>query len=146
MSAGFGLRQSSGALESRNSPKSSYNPNMKCSPHQKDAVAVCVYCGRALCAECVRPALGVRTACSTECAEALANGDKALRTILHQSVQTTRASAFYCYICGGLSLSAAIIAWFMLPSPFLILFTASCGIVLIIAGAWYGQVAQRKES
>jgi hypothetical protein len=118
---------------------------MKCSPHQKEAVAVCVYCGKALCPECIRPAPGARMACSTECATALASGEKALRTMLHQTVQTTRASAFYCYICGGLSLGAAIIAWFMLPSPFLILFTASCGIVLLIAGAWYGRVAQRKE-
>jgi len=84
-------------------------------------------------------------ACSTDCAAALANADKALRTLLHQTLQSTRASAFYCYICAGLSLSAAAVAWFMLPSPFLILFTAGCGIVLIVAGAWYGRVAKQKE-
>src|SRR5690349_18071648 len=106
---------------------------MKSAAHQKEAVAMCVYCGKALCPDCITATPGVRMTCSTTCAEALAGVDKAVRTLLHQSIQTTRASAFYCYICGGLSLSAAVIAWFMLPSPFLILFTAGCGVVLIVA-------------
>ena len=75
--------------------------------------------------------------CSADCAAALARGDRAMQMILHQSVQTTRASAFYCYVCGGLSLAAAVVAWFMLPSPFLILFTGGCGIVLLVSGAYY---------
>src|SRR6266404_1338147 len=119
---------------------------MKCSPHQKEAVAVCIYCGKALCPECVTPAPGVRMACSTDCAAALANADKALRTLLHQTLQSTRASAFYCYICAGLSLSAAAVAWFMLPSPFRIWSSAGCRIVLIVAGGWCGCVAKQEES
>ena len=64
-----------------------------------------------------------------------------MRLILQQSVQSLRASAFYCYLCGGLSAAAAVVAWFMLPSPFLILFTGACAIVLIISGVWYGRGA-----
>ena len=83
--------------------------------------------------------------CSSDCAAALAHDDKAMRLILQQSVQSLRASAFYCYLCGGLSAAAAVVAWFMLPSPFLILFTGACAIVLIISGVWYGRGASRQS-
>jgi len=84
--------------------------------------------------------------CSSDCAAALAHADKGMEMILHQSVQNTRASAFYCYVCGGLSLASSVVAWFMLPSPFLILFTAGCGMVLILSGVWYSRVARKKVS
>jgi hypothetical protein len=67
-----------------------------------------------------------------------------MAALLRQSAQNTRASAFYCYLCGSLSLMAAIVAWFMLPSPFLILFTGGCGVALVISGAWYGRAARQQ--
>ena len=112
---------------------------MKCSPHNAEAIAMCVYCGRGLCSQCAPQAGASRLTCSSDCAAALAREEKILGLLLRQSVQNTRASAFYCYICGGLSLAGALVAWFMLPSPFLILFTAGCGVVLLICGAWYGR-------
>jgi hypothetical protein len=54
----------------------------------------------------------------------------------------SKASAFYCYLCGGLSAGAAVAAWFMLPSPFLIYFTGACALVLFAAGFWYGRGAK----
>lgn len=65
-----------------------------------------------------------------------------LGMLVRQTVQNTRASAFYCYLCGGLSLAAGVVAWFMLPSPFLILFTAGCGVALVVSGAWYGRASR----
>ena len=38
---------------------------------------------------------------------------------------------------------AAVAAWFMLPSPFLIFFTAGAALVLFAAGFWYGRGAKR---
>lgn len=119
---------------------------MKCLIHTgQDAVGVCAYCGRAMCAECVVSPSG-RLSCSTACADALWRGEKALETILRQSLRTARASAFYCYLCAALSASAAVVAWFMLPSPFLILFTAGCAVVLFISGIWYGLAARDKRN
>jgi hypothetical protein len=69
-----------------------------------------------------------------------------MQMVLQQGVQNARASAFYCYLCGGLSAVAAIVAWFILPSPFLILFTGGCALVLIVSGIWYGRVARRHAS
>ncbi len=83
--------------------------------------------------------------CSNECATALAHADQALQTILQRSVQSARASAFYCYVTAGLSAAAAIVAWFMLPSLFLILFTSGCAVVLLLSGLWYGHATKNQN-
>ena len=83
--------------------------------------------------------------CSSDCAAALARADQAMQLILRRSAQGARANAFYCYISGGLSAAAAVVAWFMLPSPFLILFTAACAVVLVAAGFWYGRAAREQN-
>jgi len=118
---------------------------MKCLKHNAEAVAVCAYCGRALCAECV-PAPGPRRmVCSEDCAAALDRAERGLELILQKSLQSARASAFYCYVCGGLSAAAAVGAWFTLPSPFLIWFTGGCALVLIASGVWYGRIARKTK-
>jgi len=117
---------------------------MKCFKHKTDAVAVCAYCGRAMCEECVPSAVATRMVCSTHCAAALAQQDRGLQSILQKSVQSLTASAFYCYLCGGLSAAAAITAWFLLPSTFLILFTGACAVVLFASGIWYTLVSRKQ--
>jgi hypothetical protein len=64
-----------------------------------------------------------------------------MQMMLQHGRQNAKASAFYCYLCAGLSAAAAIAAWFMLPSPFLILFTGGCALVLTASGVWYGRIA-----
>ena len=116
---------------------------MKCFNHNAaDAVAVCAYCGRALCPACLPAPAASRVVCSSECKAALERNEQAMRLLLDKSVQSARASAFYCYLCGGLSAGAAVAAWFMLPSPFLIYFTAACALVCFAAGFWHGRGAK----
>jgi hypothetical protein len=115
---------------------------MKCCKHiANDAVAVCANCGRGLCPDCVPSPSNGRVACSAHCAAELTANTKALQLLLHKSAQSAQASAFYCYLTGGLSAAAAVAAWFMLPSPFLIWFTAGCALALFAAGFWHGRVA-----
>ena len=117
---------------------------MKCFKHHSaDAVAVCSCCGRGLCPDCVQVPTATRIVCSSDCTTALAQDAKAVRLLLDKSVQSAKASAFYCYLTGALSAGAAVAAWFMLPSPFLIYFTAACALVLFAAGFWYGRVARQ---
>ena len=116
---------------------------MKCFKHPGEAVGVCAHCGRAVCNECIKPS-DARLACSQECAAALVEGDMAIRQLLHKSSQSARASAFYCYLTGALSAAAAVGAWFLLPSPFLILFTGGCALALIASGIWYSRTAGRQ--
>jgi hypothetical protein len=117
---------------------------MKCFKHDaNDAVAVCANCGRALCRDCIPSPSTGRVACSINCAAELAANTKALQLLLDKSAQSAQASAFYCYLTGGLSAAAAVAAWFMLPSPFLIYFTAACALALFAAGFWHGGVARK---
>jgi len=118
---------------------------MKCATHHVEAIAICTWCGRALCADCAKPSPSQRMVCSNDCAAALARNDKAMQLILRKSEQSARASALYCYLCAGLSAAAAIGAWFYLPSPFLIVFTAGCSIVFVASGIWYGRVAKKQN-
>jgi VIT1/CCC1 family predicted Fe2+/Mn2+ transporter len=118
---------------------------MKCATHNVEASAICAYCGRALCSECNKPSPGQRMVCSSDCGTALSRADKAIQLILQKSEQSARASAFYCYLCGILSAGAAVAAYFLLPSPFLILFTAACALALLISGFWYGRVAKQQK-
>lgn len=118
---------------------------MKCFKHPVEAISVCAYCGRGLCSECIPSLTAPRMVCSEACGTALANSDWAIQNILQKSLQGLRASAFYCYLCAGLSGGAAIVAWFMLPSPFLILFTGGCGLVLLAAGVWYTAIARKQR-
>lgn len=87
--------------------------------------------------------------CSAACAAALGQADAATRQLsvvthqlLRQSVRNSRASAVYCYLGGGLSAAGAVVAWFILPSTFLILFTGACGVVLLLSGFWYSRAAR----
>ena len=118
---------------------------MKCVAHNAEAVAICAYCGRALCAGCVKPSTTQRMVCSDNCAAALTRDDKAMQLILQKSLQSARASAFYSFLCGGLSAASAIGAKFYLPSPFLIWFTAGCSVVFIASGIWYGRIAKKQN-
>ena len=81
--------------------------------------------------------------CSSGCQTALERNERTMQLLLDKSVQNARASAFYFYLCGGLSAGAAGAAWFMLPSPFLIYFTAGCALVCFAAGFWHGRGAKQ---
>ena len=85
-----------------------------------------------------------RMVCSENCAKSLTRADKAMELILQKSVQSARASAFYSYLCGGLSLAGAVGAWFYLPVPFLVWFTFGCSLVFIASGIWYGRIARKQ--
>ena len=117
---------------------------MKCFNHDTtDARGFCMYCGRALCPACMPSPTASRLVCSGRCNAALERSERVVQLLLDKSVQSARASAFYCYLCGGLSTGAAIAAWFMLPSPFLIYFTAACALVCFAAGFWHGRGAKK---
>lgn len=116
---------------------------MKCAPHGREAHGVCMHCGRAVCPECAPAGAGARLACSAACARALEQASLAMGLLVEKSLATARASAFYSYLCGGLSLAGAVGAWFYLPVPFLIWFTAGCGAVFLASGVWYTRIARR---
>ena len=119
---------------------------MKCYRHDSpDAVAFCVWCGKAVCRDCVSPSESARVVCSENCATELKAESEALQMLLEKSNQVAQANAFYCHLTAGLSAAAAGAAWLWLPSPFLIGFTGASAVVLFIAGIWHGRVAKNRK-
>lgn len=119
---------------------------MRCVLHDKEAIGFCVYCGRAVCVQCGNFVAGQRLVCSGQCAAALARAEQATELLLQKSLQSARASAFYSYLCGGLSAAGAVGAWYYLPVPFLVWFTAGCSVVFIVSGIWYSRIARKQSS
>jgi len=120
---------------------------MKCFNHDTQAVAICPWCGRAMCAPCslFTSSVGRRLACSEECAAALARSEGALEMLLQKSRQSARATSVYYYLCGGLSAGAAIASWYWLPIPFLMWFLAASAVALVISGVWFGRAAGERK-
>ena len=114
---------------------------MNCFKHQAEAVAICPWCGRAMCASCASSAAsaGRRLACSEECAKALAQSESALELLLQKSRQSARANSVYYYLCGGLSAGAAVASWYWVGIPFLMWFLGASAVALVISGFWFGR-------
>jgi hypothetical protein len=116
---------------------------MKCSIHNAEAVAVCVWCGKALCPVCAKPSASQRMVCSDNCAAALGREARAIDMVLQKSLQNTRASAFYYFLCAVLMAAGGVGAWFYLPSPFLIWLCAGCAVVFTASGCWYLWISRK---
>ena len=118
---------------------------MKCFNHaESDAVAICSYCGKGLCADCACSPEKRRVTCSTRCTEAISRADRAMQTLFQQGRRNAQASAIYCFLGTALSAAGALVAWYMLPSPFLILFAAGCALVLLFSGIWYARAVGKQ--
>src|SRR5262245_3271028 len=119
---------------------------MKCFNHtSSEAVAVCSQCGKGLCVECAREPANGRMVCSIVCADALARAHSAMQTLFQQGRRNAQASAIYCFLGAVLSSSCAIVAWYILPSPFLLIFAGGCALVLLLSGAWYARAAGKPQ-
>ena len=65
--------------------------------------------------------------------------------ILQKSLQNTRASAFYYYLCAALCVAGAVAALHYLPSPFLVWFCAGAAVVFFVMGSWYAWIARKSR-
>jgi hypothetical protein len=68
-----------------------------------------------------------------------------MQLLLQKNLQNSRASAFYSFLCGGLSAAGAVGAAYYLPVPFLIWFCAGCSVVFTASGAWYAIIAKKQK-
>jgi hypothetical protein len=118
---------------------------MKCATHQAEAVAVCAYCGRALCPDCAKPSASGRMICSENCATSLARNDQALHFLLQKQVQGARMNAIYYLLCGVLSAGGAVGAYYYLSVPFLIWFCTGSGFVFLATGLWQWLATRKKN-
>jgi predicted nucleic acid-binding Zn ribbon protein len=118
---------------------------MKCAAHNSEAVAICAWCGRAVCSVCGKPSASGRMVCSDDCAAALTREAKAMESILRKSLQSAWASAFYYFLCCAVLGAAAVGAWYYLLPPFLIWFCVGCSLVFLVSGLWYAAIAKKSS-
>jgi hypothetical protein len=118
---------------------------MKCTIHNAEAVAVCTWCGKALCPDCAKPSASQRMVCSDACAAALSRETQAIELVLQKSLQSTRANAYYYFLCAALMAAGAVAAKSYLPSPFLIWLCAGCTAVFTASGCWYLWIARKGQ-
>ena len=118
---------------------------MKCSTHNAEAVAVCVWCGKALCPVCAKPSASQRMVCSDNCAAALDRQSKVMDMVLQKNVQSTRANAFYFFLCGTLMAAGGVAACFYLRVPFLIWLCFGAAAIFIASGLWYLSIARKSQ-
>jgi len=117
---------------------------MRCATHDQDAIAVCSYCGRALCPACEPASSSRRMACSRACADALADSTRAIELTLGKSVQTAKATAFGSYALGVLCIAFAIYGHHVYPqmrvgNPLL----AAFGVISLVWGFWFQRVGRK---
>ena len=67
-----------------------------------------------------------------------------MQALLQQGRRSAQASAIYCFLGTILSGAGAIVAWYMLPSSFLILFAGGCALVLFLSGIGYARAAGKQ--
>jgi hypothetical protein len=116
---------------------------MNCFKHDTEAVAVCPYCGRALCRTCATASATAapRLACSEECATAMLRTEQSLEMLLQKSRQSARANAIYCYLAAAICVGGTIAAWYWLPVPLLMWLTGASAVALLVSGFWFGRGA-----
>jgi len=94
---------------------------------------------------CKRSGSGERTACSDQCAAALAKADKATELLIRMTAKTARVSAVAFYLCGAGFVVAGVAVTFALPGDiFLPCFCCGLGVVLIICGFLYTRASKHR--
>lgn len=83
--------------------------------------------------------------CSDNCVAALDRQAKVMDLVLQKNVQSTRANAFYYFLCGALMAAGGIAACFYFQVPFLIWLCFGAAAVFIASGLWYLSIARKSQ-
>jgi len=119
---------------------------MKCYTHnQAEAVAVCVYCGRAVCSSCATPSPSGRIVCSPNCAASSKQTEDYVAGTRNKTVRGARTTGFFGCAIGMICVIGAIAFHRELHAWPLTLFVSSAGIGFILTGVAYLRVAKRNS-
>jgi hypothetical protein len=117
---------------------------MKCYTHKDtEAVAVCVHCGRALCAVCAAPSQSGRLVCSPACAAASKEMEESIASTRHKANRSARVNAYFCFGLGAIFVVSAVAMYFDIQSWPLSIFIGASGLGLCLAGMGFNRVAKR---
>ena len=114
---------------------------MNCHKHpEKVASAICVNCGIAICIQCIMKTKNGKIVCSDECNEASMLTDRALYLITSKFNKTNNATAWFCWLLGGLFFILGLPTLF--SDKFFAAYLLIGGAIFIGAGFWYNKIAK----
>lgn len=109
---------------------------MKCSNHnQTDAVATCVFCGRALCPSCVTQSATGRIVCSPACSSMLAVTEAELKNVNEKINEGTKRIIYFAFGFGLIFAGTGMYEFIEARSSgawFLTIFSGGMGLMMII--------------
>lgn len=109
---------------------------MKCHDHDVDATAICMQCGKAICANCMKTTPTGRTVCSDSCSFAITRQDAVIRSLALKTNRQMRAAAVSMFIIAAASVLFGIFAYFTF-GYFLAVFLIFMGLASAAAGSVY---------
>ena len=117
---------------------------MKCSNHnQIDAIATCVFCGRALCPSCITKSNSGRVVCSPACSSGISATEVALESVRQKTLSANRLAA---HLLIGLGILFGSFGLFAMSRKqwFISLYLIGAGVLLAVFGFILLRVASRK--
>jgi VIT1/CCC1 family predicted Fe2+/Mn2+ transporter len=119
---------------------------MRCAAHEDtEAMAICMHCGKGICAQCARTSESGRAVCSIKCGTNLASFEKAIALIHSKAQRHNRVTSVMYYVMGTVFLLFTAIP--LLDGLWqLAVLTSAIGVAMIIAGTWYGRIAKVETS
>ena len=118
---------------------------MKCFTHQdREAAAVCIQCGRAVCLACVKNTATNRVVCSPNCEAGLTEGERLIQLIKNKTLNQNKVSAMIYFLIGAIAVVFTVIP---LSSGdwLLALWTGPFGVAMIVGGIWLRRVAKESK-
>ena len=119
---------------------------MNCTNHsERTAVAVCVNCGAALCADCCKKTDTRKNVCSSECAAYSMAIDDAVLMTAARSIRARKVLAWFCWLISvifGVFGAASLLGEDKFFAFYLL---ASCALFVFI-GSWYYRIGTKASN
>ncbi len=116
---------------------------MNCINHsERTAVAVCVNCGAALCANCCKKTDTRKNVCSSECAASSIATDDAILMAVARSVRARKVVAWFCWLISAIFGVLGVASLLGEDKFFAFYLLASCA-VFIFTGSWYYRIGAK---
>lgn len=81
---------------------------MECFKHGKQAVAICVNCGTALCSQCSLRSASGKNCCNRTCADEISVQEMVSKLTLERATKSAKAAAYGCYLLGVILMFFAV--------------------------------------
>ncbi len=119
------------------------NYPMICLSHpEKAAVSICAGCGAGICMECRQKSRRGKNVCSAHCVDLVNEYDDTMRSTLSKWTLSSKITAWFCWLFGGVCLLLAIVA-IAVKNYSLMFFLGPCGLTILVSGFWYNKLARQ---